>query len=79
MQQKLKKMTIHLFWPNDKLEGNFKQSFLVFFTMNLAAIVKANECISLYKLFSSEILLAIIDTCKEKKDNLFINLFVLEH
>lgn len=36
----------------------------------LADIVKANECISLYKSFSSENVLAMIDTKEKKQDNL---------
>lgn len=46
--------------------------------VNMANVVKANECISLYKPFRSEDLgIVMTDTCKEKK--LFIKHFVLDH
>lgn len=44
--------------------------------MNLADVVKANECISLYKPFRSEDMLVTTDTCK-KTNNLFIKSFCI--
>ena len=56
-------------WPNNDLEDDFlKIIFCEVCIMNLAD-VKANECISLYKPFSSEDMLVMTDTCK-KKNNL---------
>lgn len=61
-------------WPNNDLEKFLVFIFCEVCIMNLADL-KANECISLYKPFSSE----DVSYDRNMQEKTFINRFVLEH